>query len=315
MPTLRLGTFNVENLFARFKFNSNVNPDTAVRDGWDVSKTHFDILDEASKQITGALIRSTGADVLCLQEVENLDTLKHFRADYIRGGRSTYPYALSIDGNDKRLIDVAVLSKNPIVRARSNQELRIGRSYIFSRDCLELEIDVDGSPLYLFINHLKSMLDKKDPKNGRKNTFAKRQLQAQTVRQIVEERFGKKAGSKPFVVLGDLNDYMQVDEFGEPAIGDLVDWNQVENVVLRRPAEEQWTHYQAKRGAVPASYQQLDYLLVSRSLAQATDAEPEIFRKGLARNADGYSGPRFPKVGARKPVASDHCPVVIELKL
>jgi hypothetical protein len=69
-----------------------------------------------------------------------------------------YPYALPIDGNDKRLIDVAVPPKHPIVSARSHQELCQGRSYIFSRDCLELQIDVDGSPLYLFVNHLKSML-------------------------------------------------------------------------------------------------------------------------------------------------------------
>jgi endonuclease/exonuclease/phosphatase family metal-dependent hydrolase len=315
MPSVRLGTFNVENLFARFKFNKNVDPDNAVKDGWDVSKTHFDILDEASKQITGSLIRSTEADVLCLQEVENLDTLKTFRARYIRGGRSLYPDALSIDGNDKRLIDVAVLSKHPIAAARSNQELRQGRSYIFSRDCLELEINVDGAPLYLFVNHLKSMLDKKDPANGRRNTFAKRQLQAQTVKKIVQERFGTTAGTKPFVVLGDMNDYMQVDQFGEPAIGDLVHWNQVENVVSRLPADEQWTHYQKKHGASPASYQQLDYLLVSNSLAAATAAQPEIFRKGLARNADRYTGPRYPKVGPNTPIASDHCPVVVDLEL
>jgi hypothetical protein len=66
-------------------------PGQAVKDGWDVSKTHFDLIDEASKRITGALIRSKHADVLCLQEVENLDTLKAFRARYIRGGRSAYP--------------------------------------------------------------------------------------------------------------------------------------------------------------------------------------------------------------------------------
>jgi endonuclease/exonuclease/phosphatase family metal-dependent hydrolase len=208
-----------------------------------------------------------------------------------------------------------VLSKYPIVAARSNQELRQGRSYIFSRDCLELEIDIDGSPLYLFVNHLKSMLDKSDPANGRRNTRAKRQLQAETVRKIVEERFGTKAGGKPFVVLGDMNDYMQADEFGEPAIGDLVEWNELENVVLRLPADDQWTHYQKKHGVSPASYQQLDYLLVSKTLAQANDTQPEIFRKGLARNADRYTGPRFPEVGPSKPIASDHCPVVIELKL
>jgi exonuclease III len=107
---------------------------------------------------------------------------------------------------------------------------------------------------------------------------------------------------------------MQVDEFGEPAIGELAEWNQVENVILRLPPDKQWMHYQKKRGASPASCQ-LDHLLVSKSLAQATDAQPDMLRKGLAKNADRYTGPRFPKVGTNKPIASDHCPVVIELKL
>jgi hypothetical protein len=43
-------------------------------------------------------------------------------------------------------------------------------------------------------------------------------------------------------VLGDFNDYMQTDGEGEPAIGPIVEWTQVENVVNRLPEEEQWTH-------------------------------------------------------------------------
>ncbi len=43
------------------------------------------------------------------------------------------------------------------------------------------------------------------------NTFARRQLQAQTVRRIVEKRFGAKPGSKPFVVVGGMNDYVPCD--------------------------------------------------------------------------------------------------------
>jgi hypothetical protein len=44
-------------------------------------------------------------------------------------------------------------------------------------------------------------------------------------------------------------------------------------------------------------------------------AVPEIVRKGLTKLADRYTGPRFPEVGTVKPVASDHCPVVIDLTL
>ena len=315
MPAVRVATFNVENLFARFKFNSDVDPQVAVKDGWDVNKTYFTIFDEASKKVTGKLIRSLKADVIALQEVENLDTLRRFRGEYL-GGPSTFPYSILIDGNDPRLIDVAVLSRHPIVRVRSNQHLRSGNSYLFSRDCLEVELDVGGSPLHLLVNHFKSMLDKKDPKNGRRNTRARRELQSKTVKEIVTARFGNQAGKNPFIVLGDLNDYLETDAAGSTGIAEIVTWNQVENVVERRPAGDRWTHYFREKAApLKESYKQLDYLLVSKSLAANTDTVPEIARKGLTTLATLYTGPRFPEVGEKTPVASDHCPVVLDLTL
>jgi predicted extracellular nuclease len=315
VPTVRLATFNVENLFARFKFNSNVDPEEAVKDGWAVDKTAFVSFSDEAKKITGQAFKATKADIIALCEVESLDTLKRFRTRYL-GGPSAYPYAVLIDGNDPRLIDVAVLSKYPLVSARSHQELRSGRSYIFSRDCLEVEVAVDGSHLTLFVNHLKSMLDKSDPKNGRRNTRARRELQAQTVMDIVRKRFGNTPGDEPWIVLGDLNDYLATDAAGKTGIAELVQWDQVENVVDRSPEEERWTHYFRGRAAPhPDSYQQLDYLLLSRALAQNSAGAPTIIRKGLAKRADRYTGPRFPDVGLDKPVASDHCPVVMDVEL
>jgi len=315
VTNVRIATFNVENLFARFKFNSDVDPEKAVKDGWDANKVYFTILDEVEKQITGKLIRSLDADVIALQEVESLDTLRRFRGNYL-GGPKVYPYSILIDGNDPRLIDVAVLSAHPIVRVRSNQYLRSGKAYLFSRDCLEVELEIRGNPLYLFVNHFKSMLDKHDAKNGRRNTRAKRQLQAKTVKEIVQARLGKQAGKHPFIVLGDLNDYLESDETGSTGIDELVDWGQLENVVERRPEDDRWTHYFREQAAPKkGSYHQLDYLLLSNSLAARTPTAPDIVRKGLTRAADRYTGPRFPEVGDPKPVASDHCPVVLDLTL
>jgi endonuclease/exonuclease/phosphatase family metal-dependent hydrolase len=314
MPTVRLATFNVENLFARFRFEAGVNPDHAVRDGWDVNETVFRIQDEDSKRLTGLTIKETNADVVALQEVENLDTLKRFRTQYLGGSRA-YPYVVSIDGNDPRLIDVAVLSRLPIVHVRTYQQLRSGNSLIFSRDCLEVDVAAGGHTLTLFVNHLKSMLDQRDPENGRRNTRERRMLQARTVKQIVTARFGKDSGTKPFVVLGDLNDYLQTDPQGKPGITSLVHWDQVENVVERLPPDDRWTHYFPGQGSLLEGYRQLDYMLVSRSLAAATQAVPQIVRKGLPTGATRYAGPRFPGVGKVWPKASDHCPVVFELTL
>src|SRR6476646_6370897 len=129
--------------------------------------------------------------------------------------------------------------------------------------------------------------------------------------EIVTERLGDSPGDKPFIVLGDFNDYLESDDQGKPGITELVEWDQVANVVARRAAEDQWTHYYADRD----EYKQLDYVLLSRSLADANPAPPEIMRKGTPLRAKRYDGERFPGVGQDNPKASDHCPVVMDVAL
>jgi predicted extracellular nuclease len=146
---------------------------------------------------------------------------------------------------------------------------------------------------------------------GRANTRARRVVQVEETLRIIKGRFGRSAGREPFVVLGDFNDYMQTDGEGEPAIGPIVEWSQVENVVKRLPEEEQWTHYYDDRD----KYSQLDYLLPSKALAETSADPPEIVRKGLPRRAKRYTGPRLRGVGDNVPKASDHCAVVADLKL
>lgn len=187
--------------------------------------------------------------------------------------------------------------------------------YVFSRDCLVADVELPGGmTLTLFVNYLKSMLDRKDPKNGRRNTRRKREIQSQRVREIVTSRFGPQAGSHPFIILGDFNDYMESDLQGDPGITDLLEWNQVVNVVDRLPEEDRWTHFFKGNSDVPAAYRQLDYLLLSRSLADSNTQSPYIERRGMPKRAKKYTGERFSGVGKDKPKASDHCPLVMELK-
>jgi endonuclease/exonuclease/phosphatase family metal-dependent hydrolase len=267
----------------------------------------FSALSMDEKAITGAAVRELDADVVCMQEVENVDTLKHFRARSL-GGRAAYPYVAGIDGNDPRLIDVAVLSRVPIVHVRSYQHILDpdqANQQVFSRDCLEVGIEwpTAGEVLTIFVQHFKSMM------GGRQQTSGKRRRQAHAVREIVEDRLGASAGDEPFIICGDFNDYMETDDQGEPAVGELVEWDQVENVVERRPADDQWTHYYDARD----EYKQLDYLRLSRSLAEANPGTPEIMRKGMPLRATRYTGERFNGVGLHNPKASDHCPVVMAL--
>ncbi|MGB8657914.1 MAG: endonuclease/exonuclease/phosphatase family protein [Candidatus Zixiibacteriota bacterium] len=319
MAQVRIATFNAENLFARYKFNANVDPVKAVQNGWKADQRYFDISDPKEKEITGKTIKGLNADVVALQEIENLDTLKRFRDLYL-GGRKAYPYAVMVDGNDPRLIDVAVLSRLPLVHVRSYQHFWVDawKYYLFSRDCLEVDVQLpDDSTITLFVNHLKSMMDNKHPCDGRAQTREKRQTQAAKVKEIVTQRFGPNAADHPFIVLGDFNDYLDTDAQGQTGIDQLVLWDQVENVVNRLPAEERWTHFFKgnKKCKIGPSYHQLDYLLVSKSLANKNGNAPYIERRGLAKRADRYKGPHFPGVGNDAPKASDHCPVVMELSI
>lgn len=312
MPTIRIGTFNCENLFARFKFNSNVEPAKAVKNGFDINMIHFSLLNEAEKRLTAKAIEALDADVLALQEVENLDVLKRFRSERLKNLK--YTFSMLVDGNDPRQIDVAVLSRFPLVATRSHQHLRDGRSTLFSRDCLEVDVQVNGKILTLFINHFKSMLDKSNPSQGRKNTRAKRVKQAAEVKKIVGARFGSSPGSAPWAVLGDLNDFLGPGQGTTSGITGLVKWSEVENVVNRLPVAERFTHFFENAPPGEPRLRQLDYILLSSSLARETSALPVVERRGLSTKATEAPGPRFAGVTA-KSVASDHCPLAIDIDL
>jgi endonuclease/exonuclease/phosphatase family metal-dependent hydrolase len=93
-----------------------------------------------------------------------VDTLKHFRTEYL-GGRASYPYVAGIDGGGPRLIDVALLSQLPITHVRSYQHLLEpgADDTVFSRDCLEVDIAPEhGEPLTVFVQHFESMIGPRD---------------------------------------------------------------------------------------------------------------------------------------------------------
>ena len=301
MPTITVASFNCENLFTRFRFSANLKQstiDNAVKNGFILDRKLFETIIEKERDLTAKAIKDTKADILGLQEVENLDTLKSFQSRFLK----SYQYQYLIDGNDPRLIDVGVLSKIVAKHLVTHQFDKSGKSKVFSRDCLEIEYNLNGTPFTLFVNHFKSML------GGRSQTMARRKAQSQRVVQIVTDKFGSNPGNENFIIVGDLNDYMP-----SSGLHPLLSQPWLENVVQTRlPQSEQWTHWYDREKSVS----QLDYILVSKRIADGNpNAKPLIVRKGLAQKATQYAGPRYPGVGALRPSASDHCPVGITITI
>jgi len=137
--------------------------------------------------------------------------------------------------------------------------------------------------------------------------WTRRNEQAGAVARIVDSWWKAERYHGNFVVLGDLNDYPGRGT----ALGSLLNHKALVNVVQRLPANDRWTHHYAQGGR----YQQLDYLLLSKALADANPHPPEIMRKGMAYRVARYERQRFEEVGENHPKASDHAPVWMEVEL
>ena len=260
-----------------------------------VSLPEYGPVSKSSRKLTASVILENEPDILALHELENLEALLQFNRLYLE---KKYAYAMVVDGNDPRQIDVGILSKYPIHsfsthRFDKNQD---GRT-LFSRDCLVATIQVTRQKtLTVLVNHFKSKIGGGE---------AKRKAQAERVSQILRERFGANYSGGDFVVVGDLN-----DNFDSPDLKPLVQHRNLENVVERLPEEERWTHYYKKGKAA----EQLDYILLSPSLKEKNaTALPYIERRGLGNDIDIYEGDRFNNRLSGKEGASDHCAVFMEL--
>ncbi|WP_419911108.1 endonuclease/exonuclease/phosphatase family protein [Hoeflea sp.] len=329
--SLRIATFNVENLMNRFDFSgfrNELRKDRSLQ-LYDIrTKEEYQRLEQAraiahtddTRQLTALAIADAAADILCLQEVDNLEALKAFEYGYLFKmiGRG-YIHKHMTDGNDGRGIDVAVMMRDetrdgqPIefIGMKSHAHMTyadldlfsdaIGETNqetdrIFKRDCLEIDVKVGGRPLTLYIVHFKSMGSPRNGMDGRTATMPVRSAEAAAVRRLIENRFGKgKTAGKRWIVCGDMNDYQERvvisgDRFNGYVFEPVVEETSAidvftadgfaENVVRRLPEMERWTLFHT-RGPQERHLCQLDYLLLSPSLAERNASRvPEIIRAG-----------------------------------
>jgi endonuclease/exonuclease/phosphatase family metal-dependent hydrolase len=162
--------------------------------------------DPEAQRTLARRIRAMEVDVLALQEVENIETLAEFVREH-RLRDAGYRHLSLVEGNDDRLIDVAVLSRLPLgpVTSWRHRTYRTGTKErpIFSRDLTGVEVLTPGRRRVLFTlynTHLKSQLARNDAE--REAATERRRRQAATIAAILRER--GTAGR--YVVVGDFND-------------------------------------------------------------------------------------------------------------
>ncbi|HVO23020.1 MAG TPA: endonuclease/exonuclease/phosphatase family protein [Candidatus Margulisiibacteriota bacterium] len=334
MPAIRVTTFNLENLFNRYALLDVPWEDRSYEKIVQavglasVASRAGDLVSYETTAVqrdnTGRAVLDSKPDILAVQEVENLYTLRIFNKQYLK---SYFDRMILIDGNDPRGIDVGFLvrkgfagqitgiqthvdegeSGKAVIRGPGGPQTAVGypaTNALFSRDCLSVDVAIAGKTITFLVNHLKAQ-------DGTETADSRRQRQAKRVAALAAE--ARKQGKLP-IVLGDLN-------------ADVADAQQNKNKAKKRAGEsllpllnapglvdvfggtaENWTHYYESDDSVS----RLDYVLVDKQL---TVSGTEILRQGLSLKCEQTDAARYPTIGLAHTEASDHCPVTAVIEV
>jgi endonuclease/exonuclease/phosphatase family metal-dependent hydrolase len=319
---LKITTFNVENMFNRYAFldqpwNQRGNYEQLIRAVGIVS-----IADRQGNLVpyqtttiqrnnTAMVIEDAMPDILAVQEVENLDTLRNFNDEYLN---QYFQKMILFDGNDARGINVGLMVRRGLdidtLNIRTNidepeqgetvtrQAGGVVEGALFSRDCLEVDIQLTGSDkvLTFLVNHLKSQA-------GENKSIPKRRRQATQVAKLAQ--IALEAGKYP-IVLGDLNTDAQRNT-KDNSLDSLLNLKALHDPFADLSLEDNWSHFFESGRSVS----RLDYILVD---ARLPIVNTQIIRKGLSTKARRfYDGERYPTIGPSNTEASDHCPISVTI--
>ncbi len=259
---------------------------------------------DMARKNTAKVIKSVDADITCVIEADNRISLKAFDASLLN---YKYKYEMLIDANDRRGIDVGVMSKYNFGIIKTHIYDRISNKRVFSRDCLELEVKIsEDKSIFVLVNHFKSKAY--DP-DGTSN--AKRKMQATRVKEILNESYD--LDNDLVIVAGDLNDTPNSD-----ALSPLTSMDKMFDVLelkFGNDFSKRWTyHYN--------SFEQIDYLLISEGLKRYFK-DSGVERRGiynlkkLTTNSDGDVSieNQFDTVTHWTNQASDHGSVWVEFDI
>ncbi len=244
---------------------------------WDgaieLKKARFN---EIGRKNTAKIIKELNADITCVIEADNRIALKAFDSHLLN---YRYKHEMLIDGNDRRGIDVGVLSKFNFGSIYTHIYDKVSNKQVFSRDCLELEVKLtNAKSIYVLVNHFKS---KGYDRDG--TADAKRKRQANRVKEIL----GKYNLDDDYVIVaGDLND--TPDSNPLKPLTEMSKMHDVLNLQFGNDMSKRWTYYYN-------SFEQIDYILISEAL-KSIFVEAGIERRGMynLKNLTTNSGGTVP---------------------
>jgi predicted extracellular nuclease len=235
-PTVRIAAFNVHRFF-----------DT-VCDSPACGGSHYEALPSpqefsARANQLATAIASLNAGVVLVEEVESQASLKALQARL-----PGLPWAELGETGAPASVDVGVLSAWPITRFRGHREQVLrrpdGSATTFSRELLEVHLDVAGAEVVVFAAHFRS---KSNDDPGRR--LAEAQAAHAIVTAVAAER------PRALVVLGgDLNDVP-----GSPPLDALEQDGSLLRVASDRSAADSWTY------AYFGDLQAIDHLFLARN--------------------------------------------------
>lgn len=261
---VRIASFNVRRLF-----DTVCDSGSCGGSNYEALPTPTEFAQQAERLARGII--ALNADVVLLEEVETQTSL-----DELQRRIPGFGFSQLGEIGTAASVDVAVLSRHPITDVRRHRDQYIIRpdgSYTrFSRELLEVHLDVGGAEAIVFAAHFRSKVDD-DP--------GRRIAEATASRDIVSG-VAKATPGALVVFGGDLNDVP-----GSDALNALEKDGALLRVASDRPDSETWTYvYSGQRQAI-------DHLYLAPAPAGGTYV-PGSFR--VAREGNSYGG-------------SDHCAV------
>lgn len=302
----KVGTYNVENLFdARYQ-GSEYKEYIPGKHNWNKRMVEIKLNHIAE------VICDLNADILGLQEIENVNIFKQLRTRLQTVGCGYKYHAIT----DKKgaPIQVALLSRFPIKKQR---DIKVSFSPRV-RNILEVEVEIEGKPLTVFVNHWKSKAYK--GYESKRIKYAK----------ALQKRISNLAVNKEYIIIGDFNSdynaYLTLedkinDTQGKTGFTEILKTKTDEHQMIQAkkgthytlwkelPIEHRWSHkFYGKRSS-------LDHIVVPRDMFDAKGIDYVndsfgVFKASYLFTKRGYINRwRYRNGKHRAKGYSDHLPV------